>query len=378
MGLVFFLLQCLHMKIGIDCRMLGPEQGGLGRYVEQLVEHLGKIDTHNEYVLFLRRANFEHVSTRGFKATKVMADIPWYSWREQVEWPAIIASQKLDLMHFTHWNIPLRYQGRFVVTIHDLIMYHYPRPEATTLGPIGYWFKDKVARYVTKQAVLRARHVLTTSEFTARDLTQTLGVTQDKMTVTYQAPTVLPAALPGTVTTRAPYALYVGSAYPHKNLETLVRAWAEVSSQTNGLFRLVLIGAPSVFYDRLERIISAEQIPHIIRVNYQSDAALAAWYEQASAYVFPSLYEGFGLPPLEAMQCGVPIVASDASCLPEVLGPAASYFDPTAPDDIARALLQVLTDKTMAATLAQAGQHQLSKYSWEKLAHQTLAVYEQN
>lgn len=378
MGLVFFLLQWLHMKIGIDCRMLGPEQGGLGRYVEQLVTHLAKIDRHNEYVLFLRQANFERVSTKGFKAVKVLADIPWYSWREQTELPAIIAAHKVDLMHFPHWNIPLRYRGRFVVTIHDLIMYHYPRPEATTLGPVGYWLKDKVARYVTKQATVRASQILTTSEFTTRDLTQTLGVPHAKMTVTYQAPTALPAPLPGAVTIRAPYVLYVGSAYPHKNLETLVRAWAEVNSQTNGQFRLVLIGAPSVFYERLEQIIATEQIPHIIRVSHQSDAALAAWYKGASAYVFPSLYEGFGLPPLEAMQYDVPIVASDASCLPEVLGPAAAYFDPTAPDDIARALLPVLVDKTAASDLIQTGHTQLAQYSWEKLAHQTLAVYEQN
>ncbi len=378
MGLVFFLLQWVHMKIGIDCRMLGPEQGGLGRYVEQLVKHLGQIDQRNEYVLFLRRDNFEQVLVSGFRAIKVLADIPWYSLREQTEWPAVIAAQKVDLMHFPHWNIPLRYHGRFVVTIHDLIMYHYPRPEATTLGPVGYWFKDKVARYVTKQAALRAVHILTTSEFTKRDLIQTLGVPHDKITITYQAPTALPVPSPSAVTSQSPYALYVGSAYPHKNLETLARAWSEVNSQTNGRFRLVLIGAPSVFYDRLEQIIATEQIPHIIRVNHQSDAALAAWYKQASAYVFPSLYEGFGLPPLEAMQSGVPIVASDASCLPEVLGSAAAYFDPTAPDDIARALLRVLTEKTVATALTDLGQKQLARYSWEKLAHQTLAVYEQN
>lgn len=378
MGLVFFLLQWPYMRIGIDCRMLGPEQGGLGRYVEQLVKHLTQIDTRNEYVLFLRRENFAQVAADGRIVTTVLADIPWYSWREQIEWPEIIASQKLDLMHFPHWNIPLRYRGRFVVTIHDLIMYHYPRPEATTLGPITYWFKDTVARYVTKRAASRASHILTTSEFTARDLTQTLGVPHQKMTVTYQAPTALPPASPGAVTTEAPYALYVGSAYPHKNLETLVRAWAEVNSQTNGQFRLVLIGADSVFYERIERLIAAEQIPHIIRIGHQSDAALAAWYKQASAYVFPSLYEGFGLPALEAMQYGVPVVASDASCLPEVLGAAAAYFDPTAPDDIARALLHILTDKTAAATIVQAGQTCLATYSWKKLAQQTLAVYEQN
>lgn len=378
MGPVFFLLQWVHMKIGIDCRMLGPKQGGLGRYVEQLIKHLGQVDQHNEYVLFLRRENFEQVSVGELNVIKVLADIPWYSWREQTKWAAIIAAQKVDLMHFPHWNIPLRYRGRFVVTIHDLIMYHYPRPEATTLGPIRYWFKDKVARYVTKQAALRATHILTTSEFTKRDLIQTLGVSHDKITVTYQAPTTLPTPSVNTAIPEAPYVLYVGSAYPHKNLEVLVRAWVELNSQTNGQFRLVLVGASSVFYNRLERLISSEQILNVIRVTHQSDATLAAWYQGASVYVFPSLYEGFGLPPLEAMQFGVPIVSSDTSCLPEVLGSAAAYFDPTAPDDLARVLLRVLTDKTIAKALVMASHTQLARYTWKKLADQTLAVYEQN
>lgn len=378
MGLVFFLVQLVYMKIGIDCRLLGPEQGGLGRYVEQLVKNLGQGQTDHEFVLFLRRANFDQVDTTGLRVTKVLADIPWYGWREQILWPGIVAAQGVDLMHFPHWNIPLRYRGPFVVTIHDLIMYHYPRPEATTLGPIGYWLKDKIARYVVRQAAKRARHILTTSEFTKRDLIQTLGVQPTKITVTYQAPTPLPALVSTVSAIEAPYVLYVGSAYPHKNLDTLVKAWLEVNSQTGGKYRLVLIGNSSPFYRRLERLIAEKQIPNIIRLPHQGDGALAGWYAGASAYVFPSLYEGFGLPPLEAMQFGVPVVASNASCLPEVLGEAAAYFDPVAADDVARAVVAVLQDEQLAATLVVASQAQLSKYTWAKLTAQTLAVYEQN
>lgn len=366
------------MRIGIDGRMLGPEQGGLGRYIEQLVKNLGQSQTDHEFVLFLRRANFDQIDTAGFRVTKVLADIPWYGWQEQIWWPKIIAAQTVDLMHFPHWNIPLRYRGPFVVTIHDLIMYHYPRPEATTLGPVWYWLKDKIARFVVRQAAKRAQHILTTSEFTKRDLVQTLGITATKITVTYQAPTPLSAPASVIPMTETPYVLYVGSAYPHKNLAVLVKAWAEVNIQTGGRYRLVLIGNNSPFYERVERLIADQQIPHILRLPHQNDGALAAWYAGASAYIFPSLYEGFGLPPLEAMQFGVPVVAAAASCLPEVLGEAAAYFDPTAADDIARALVAVLQDQTLAATLVVNGQKQLQKYSWAKLAAQTLAIYEQN
>ena len=133
------------MKIGIDCRLLGPEQGGLGRYLEQLVFQLSLLDHHNEYVLFLRKANFGSVkiSSTQFKYKKILVDIPWYGWKEQLILPGIIRRAKVDLMHWPHWNFPILCRGPFVVTIHDLIMYHHPRSEATTLGPVVYWFKEK-------------------------------------------------------------------------------------------------------------------------------------------------------------------------------------------------------------------------------------------
>ena len=177
------------MKIGIDARMYGPKQSGLGRYIQQLVENLKKIDTGNEYVVFLHQNNiseFSNTNNANFKI--VIANISWYSLAEQIKFKKIIKKEKLDLMHFPHWNVPLFYNDPFVVTIHDLIMYHYPRPSATTLGPIKFWFKDLAHRIVLRHAVRKAKKIIVTSEFTRQDVHKTLGVELEKMAVIYQAP----------------------------------------------------------------------------------------------------------------------------------------------------------------------------------------------
>ena len=166
--------------------MLGPGFG-LARYVQQLVKHLQKIDKENQYVLFLKTDNWDEVGeSENFK--KALADIPWYSWQEQMKFKSIIKKEKVDLMHFPHWNVPLLYNDPFVVTIHDLIMYKFPRPEATTLGPIKFWLKDMVHRLLVNHAVKKSKHIIVTSEFTKHDVHETLGVDLEKMTVTYQAP----------------------------------------------------------------------------------------------------------------------------------------------------------------------------------------------
>lgn len=371
------------MRIGIDARMFGPEQGGLGRYVEQLLKHLLVLDTPHIWVVLVRDdAQAQAVREFGNQNLEVvMADMAWYSLAEQMRLPGLLNSLRLDLVHFPHWNVPLLYRGRFVVTVHDLIMYHYPRPEATTLGPLTYWLKDKLARVVVRQAVRRARHILTTSEFTRQDIHKTLGVPLDKMTVTYQAPfgdsRVNPDKVGKESSSARLYVLYVGSAYPHKNVEGLVAAWEKFVEKYGAAYELVIVGKPSVFYARVEKMLAQNQVPNVRRVESATDTELLAWYAGARLYVFPSLYEGFGLPPLEAMQAGVPVVSSNLSCLPEVLGEAALYVDPTDPAALADAMYQGLTNEEIRYELRQAAKLELTRYSWADLAQKTLAVYEQ-
>lgn len=378
------------MKIGIDCRMLGPGFG-LARYVEQLVKHLLEIDSDNEYVLFLKKDNWNEIE-ESKKLKKVLADIPWYSWAEQTKFKKNIDKEKVDLMHFPHWNVPLFYNKPFVVTIHDLIMYHFPRAEATTLGPLKFWLKDMAHRLLIKHAVKKSKHILVTSEFTKQDIHQTLSVPMEKMIVTYQAPfeknkeegISLPAGEAGNKELKdwginKSYVLYVGAAYPHKNLENLIKAWQIFVDKHDNEYQLVLVGKNSYFYDRLTNDPSLT-LPllrggEVVYTGFVPDDELVELYRQASLYVFPSLYEGFGLPPLEAQKYNVPVVSSNASCLPEVLVDSALYFDPENGEQIADIMWTGLTDNNVRFELQNNAQENLKRFSWQKLAEQTLGVY---
>lgn len=372
------------MKIGIDCRMLGPEQGGLGRYVEQLVFHLSQTDFINQYVLFVRPQNAAAVKIGNpkFQYTTVMADLPWYGWREQIFLKKIITREKVDLMHFPHWNVPLSYNEPFVVTIHDLLLLEYPTRAASTLGPISYWFKNKMYKKVLRHAANQAAHILTTSEFTKQDIVKKLGIEPNKLTVTYQAPFLVKPggqkiSLEKWGITK-PYVLYVGVAYPHKNLEKLVEAWALVSQKTDQAYQLILVGKNNYFYEQLKIKVKENQYLNIIFTDFIPDVFLPELYTRARLFVYPSLYEGFGLPPLEAWVCGLPVAASNQSCLPEVLGTGAFYFDPNSAANMAEIMVQALeNDQARAEVIKQAIQ-EIKRFSWENLTTQTLRVYKQS
>lgn len=367
------------MKIGIDARMLGPRCGGLGRYVEQLVLGLEQIDRENEYIVFLRKENWDrYVPTHG-NFQKVLADIPWYGIGEQLYLPKIFHEARVDIMHFPHWNVPLAYRKPFILTIHDLIMWHYPREEASTHGPLAYWIKDRIARVVLRSSARRARWILTTSEYTKEDIHKTLGIPREKMIVTYQAPFRLKEQ--GTrnkVLQRfgitKPYVLYVGNAYPHKNLERLVDSWKTVDEQTDNAYQLVLAGKNSSWYQKLSNVTG--QLSNVILTGFMEDDALDALYRGASLYAATSLYEGYALPALEAVSRGIPVVASSRTCFPEVLGEAALYIDPENTAQMASVIIRALSDDTIRFDLISRGKEEIKRYSWEALAKKTRAMYE--
>ncbi len=361
------------MKIGIDARMLG--QGfGLARYIQQLVLNLENADDGNQYVLFMRKSNWDEYVPKNPNFIKVLADIPWYSFEEQVRLVKTIKQEKVDLMHFPHWNVPLMYGDPFVVTIHDLTMFKYPRPEATTLGPVKFWIKDKIHRLVVKRAMKRAVHVITTTEFTKQDVHNTLGVSLDKMTVIYQAPCVQEGGgnldKPGV---KRPYVMYVGAAYPHKNLEGLLKAW-KIFKESDWLdHKLILVGKKDYFYQKL---LDADLFSDsVVYTDFVPDNELVELYKYASLYVFPSLYEGFGLPPLEAMQYGVPVVSSSASCLPEVLGEAALYFDPENYEQMAEMIKIGVGNEEVRHQLMENAKDNLNRFSKKSFVEKTLSIY---
>lgn len=363
-----------NMKIGIDARMFGPKQGGLGRYIEQLILHLEKIDRANEYVVFLRKNNWDEYNPAAPNFIKVLADIPWYGWAEQVKMPGIIKQEKIELMHFPHWNVPIFFNAPYIVTIHDLLLLHYPTRKASTLGTLAYWFKNLAYKIVLRHAVKKAKAIITPSEFTKKDVMSTFNLPAEKITATHLAPYKDNTAVKDSraLALPEPYILYVGVAYPHKNLDRLLLAWKIFTEKYGSKYHLVLSGKHNYFYKKL---LDSTKSDNIIFTDFLTDADLSAVYDHASLFVFPSLYEGFGMPPLEAMAHGVPVISSHSTCLREILGDAAYYFDPEQPAEIAAAIRTVLTDQTLRNNLLEKAKNVLSRYSWEETARQTLNIY---
>jgi len=376
------------MKIGIDARFLGPKGKGLGRYTQKLIEELEKIDGQNQYVIFLRRQNWNEFKPSSPNFKKVLADCRWYSLGEQIFLPIKIYQQKIDLMHFPHFNVPVFYFGKFIVTIHDLILRHFKTQRATTRSAFVYWFKGLGYRLVIWLAVKRAQKIITVSNYVKKDIVNTFNIDPDKVAVTYEgAPTrSLKVKVQNSKLVlerykiNRPYFLYVGNAYPHKNLEKLIEALGILIEKYGQDLRLVLVGEDDYFYHRLKKVIlpilqSMGKMNNIIFAGFVDDENLSVLYQSAELYVFPSLCEGFGLPPLEAMACGLPVVCSGATCLPEILGEAALYFDAKDPEDMAKRIDQALIDEGLRQNLISRGYEQIKKYSWQRMAQETLRIY---
>jgi glycosyltransferase involved in cell wall biosynthesis len=367
------------MRIGIDARNDGT---GVGRYTFSLVRELARIDRENEYVLFLRRQR--HVAyvppAPNFRA--VEADVPWFTLREQLLLPRLVAREHLDLVHYPNVTVPLLAMTPFVVTIHDL---NY-LDEAAIFGADSDRSRARrsllTASYrLELEKVRRARRVIAVSSHTRDALVSVLRVPPHKIAVTYEAAGV-PEGIEGdrTVLERngiaSPFFLYVGSAYPYKNLPRLLDAFALFLRRDNDDVRLVLAGDHEQFAHSLTE--RARQLGIEERVVFPgpvSEAELVALYAAALAYVFVSLREGFGLPGLEAMAAGVPVIAARAGSLPEIYAEAVEYCDPHHVESIATALSRVTRDEELRLRLTNGGRRRAAEFSWTRTAEQTLGVY---
>lgn len=375
-------------RIGIDARLYGPIGKGLGRYTQEIVDNILRIDRENEYVIFLSRANFDEFNFQEERVKKVMADARWYTLKEQILMPFLIAKERLDLIHFPHFNVPVLTPTKFVVTIHDLILTKFPTVRASTLEPLVYKFKNLAYKTVIRGAVKRAKKIIAVSEFTKKDIVTQFGVSPRKIAVTYEGvanlakgrDSLFVSKLDDTETLlsyniKKDFFLYVGNAYPHKNLEGLVEAFAEFYSR-NPEVNLVLVGKEDYFYARLKEFVKSffPELP-VIFPGYVPDNKLEVLYQRALAYVFPSLYEGFGLPSLEAMAKGCPVVSSKRSSMPEILGEAAIYFNPEDKTDIAARLEEIKKDPDLREKLINRGKKRVRQFSWWKCARQTWEIY---
>lgn len=361
-----------NMHIGIDARMYGTQNGGIGRYIEQLIKYLSRLDNENQYTVFVKPESAHLLLPENWNV--VRAPIHWYTWKEQTQMLKILNNHPTDLMHFPHWNVPLMYNKPFVVTIHDLILFHFPSKKASTLSPLKYLIKQYAYKKVINHAAKKSKHILTVSNFSKQDIVNTLQIDPNKITVTPLGITQNNAIPNKTMksnetpnTTSRPYVLYVGVQYPHKNLEFLINLFQDSKLSQ---YDLIIAGPRGPFSKKLKDFIETKG--HIKIIHDLSDSELNALYTHASAFVFPSHYEGFGLPPLEAMAHGVPVVASNKTAMIETLKGAALLCDPLDSNQWIESLEIILKDKTARARFVAQGKARSQQYSWERCTSSTL------
>lgn len=365
------------MRIGIDARMY--QQSGIGRYIRNLISGLRKQDTQNEYFILLKKSEFNNLNFKK-NFTKVLADFSWYGLKEQIKLPSILNNLKVDLVHFPHFNVPILYKGKFVVTIHDLIHQHFTMKRVTTLNPLIYKIKQFGYNKIFKNAILKSEKILVPSVYVKNLLVQQWNIEERKVTVTPEAVDDSLISLKSKVKSKKvldnlkikePYIFYVGNAHPHKNVKGLIKVFLKLKIDYPNL-KLVLSGGDHYFWQKIK---SEYQQKNIIFTGFISDQEMVGLYKNAKCFVMPSLEEGFGIPLLEAMAVGCPVVSSNAGSLPEVGGDAAIYFNPNDTDDMVDKIFQVLNNEGLRKSLIEKGKKRVKQFSWEKLAKQTLEVY---
>jgi glycosyltransferase involved in cell wall biosynthesis len=366
------------VRVAIDARKL--HDFGIGTYIRNLLRQLARLDRDTEYVLLCQRDDLDAGTKLGPNFRTVLEPSPNYSLREQIRVPWVLRRERPDVYHAPHYVLPAGVRCRSVVTIHDCIHLMFPQ------------YLPNKAAYAYARASLwaaarRSDAILTVSEASKRDILHFFNVPPEKIVVVSNAIDELFWVTPpeeDVARVRERYrldhqfVLYVGNIKPHKNLVRLIEAFADVRRSGLDAVKLLIIGDEISKLPALRRAVHRHKLhKHVRFLGYLPDQTLAILYRLASAFVFPSLYEGFGLPPLEAMASGTPVVTSNVSSLPEVAGDAAVLVDPYDVDSIADGLRRVLGDPALAATLRQKGLARAREFSWERSVEKTRQVYEQ-
>jgi len=381
------------MKIGIDARFLAhPQAGGFKTYTENLVKALSLIDSTNTYVLYLDRPPAEATLPKksSFIYQVVGGTLPVLGMpiREQIGLPRHIMRDRIDVMHFPCLTATLTSRCPFVLTLHDTM---WLNSQAGSLNSRGgrsakRWAMWLYNRWVPQWAARRAQHIITVSQAAKADIVKQLGIPAEKISVVHNAiraifrPNESKAPLEVVrhrYSLDGEFILGIGSADPRKNMVGLVRAYAKLSSKQKSRYQLCIVWTHSFLQQELQNLIKQLGVHDRVRfLERVSDKDLALLYNAATLFAFPSHYEGFGLPPLEAMACGTPVIAANNSSIPEVLGDAGLLVDSTDFDALAKAMECALDNAVLRAELSQKGLERAKRFSWERFGKETLKVYE--
>ncbi len=355
------------MTIAVDVETTKVDKVGHGIYVWQLVSHMQRQAEHKLVLLYPSR---EKQSRLGLRTPQR------FIW-DQVVFPFRAWRAKAGLLHQPAFSVPIFFPGRKVVTVHDLIPIYFSKD----ITPISRLFLGKWVPFTFRFA----DHLIAISEATKNDLIATLNIPEEKITVIPEAAdeTFKPvtdqkliARVKKQYGIAGRYLLHIGTINPRKNLEFLVRVFAKLAQDYPDL-QLVITGKKGWYFEGLFRLVDELKLQEkVIFTGYIDEADKPALLSGASVYTFPSIYEGFGLPALEAMACGTPVVASNTSSIPEVTGQAATLVSPHNEQEWIEAIRNVLADSKLADRMSKEGLVQAKKFSWDKAAKETVAVYE--
>ena len=373
--------------IGIDARMYGYAQTGIGNYIRHLLKYIFELDKENNYVIFLSPEEYDNFKLPNKRIRKVKVSAKWYGWKEQILFPLELYKERLDLMHFTHFNSPVLYFKKSIVTIHDITPYFFPGHKMKSLlRKIGF-------RIVFFSSVKKAKRIIAVSKSTRDDIVDHFKISKNKIKIIYEgvdeqfrvysddAPHPNPClssrqTLPRREGVSKPFIFYTGVWRNHKNLVGLVKAFGILKNKYKLDYQLVLGGKEDPYYPEVRRAWEKLELEkEIIRTGFIDQEKLPLFYNAAEISVIPSFYEGFGLVGLESMACGTPVVSSNKTSLPEILDDAAIYFNPNNPEEMAKKMKLVLTDKKLYNELREKGFKQIRKYSWEKMGKETMEIY---
>jgi glycosyltransferase involved in cell wall biosynthesis len=364
------------MRIGVDARLMQHQPAGITRYTRHLLQELAKLNQRDEFIVFQhRRHRPPLIEEANFRRATLFA--PVHTRIEQWLLPLELVRFSLDLLHSTDFIPPLYTTIPTVITVHDLAFLHWPH----------FLTKNSAAYYgQIDRAVRHAKHIIVPSESTKQDLTAMLGVPPIKISVIYEAADDLFVPLPLEATRAevmkkyqlpASFILFVGTIEPRKNVDGLIRAFHHLRNKYGvNDTALVIAGGRGWLYNETLALIRELQLEQsVFLVGRVVDEELHKLYVSARCHVHAAHYEGFGLPPLEAMACGTPTIVSNVSSLPEVVGDAALLVDPSNWEEIAVAIHRLLSDHQLHAELREKGLQRARYFNWESSARRTLEVY---
>jgi glycosyltransferase involved in cell wall biosynthesis len=369
------------MRVAIDIRRIN--EFGVGAYIWNLVRNLGAIDGDNEYLLLGSNRNFHELGPLPRNFRHLFQADGNSLWQNHCAVPINLRRNAIDVVHVPHHDAPVLVPARMLVTVHDCVHLLFPPDDTSKL-------KNYRTYLHTKKVVAAAQHVVAVSESTREDLMHIFNLPASKVSVVYNALDERSASEHTAEERRQvleryqlkdPFVLYAGRIRPHKNVQRLIEAFAvlkmELSEEPQYQnLKLIIIGdeVSRQQYLRLT-VVRSGMHDHVRFFGFVPHPILRVFYQSAVLFAFPSLYEGFGLPPLEAMANRTPVIASNTSSMPEVLEDAALLVNPENVFDIARGMKTILTDDVMRRRLIQRGSEQVAKFSWRTAAEQVIQIY---